>query len=69
MIMFLQNVSGGIDAGLAWKQVAQGSVVYVDFGITRGMQYGIDAARNAGLNVEYRYIYEQGPLTHRKVFA
>ncbi len=59
----------GIDAGLAWKKVAQGSVVYVDFGITRGMQYGIDAARSAGLGVEFRYIYEYGPLTHRKVFV
>lgn len=59
----------GIDAGLAWKQVAQGSVVYVDFGITRGMQYGIDAAREAGLQVEYRYIYEYGKLTHQKVFV
>lgn len=58
----------GIDAGLAWKQVAQGSVVYVDFGITRGMQYGIDAARNAGLDVEFRYIYECGSLTHKQVF-
>lgn len=58
----------GIDAGLAWKQVAQGSVVYVDFGITRGMQYGIDAAREAGLQVEYRYIYEPGYLTHKKLY-
>lgn len=58
----------GIDAGLAWKKVAQGSVVYVDFGITRGMQYGIDAARTAGLNVEFRYIHKPGPLTHRQVF-
>lgn len=58
----------GIDAGLSWKQVAQGSVVYVDFGITRGMQYGIDAARAAGLSVEFRYIYKYGALTHSRVF-
>lgn len=59
----------GIDAGLAWKKVANGSVVYVDFGITRGMHYGIEAAKAAGLEVEYRYIYDYGPLTHRRVFV
>ena len=44
----------GIDAGLAWKEVADASVVYTDFGISRGMQYGIDAATKAGIPVEYR---------------
>lgn len=47
----------GINAGLAWKQVAQGSVVYVDFGVSKGMEYGIQAAIEAGLPVEYRRIY------------
>ncbi len=46
----------GIDAGLAWKTVAEASVVYTDRGITRGMQYGIDAANAAGLPVEFRSI-------------
>lgn len=44
----------GIDAGLAWKAVAHASVVYTDKGITHGMEYGIAAARNAGLDVEMR---------------
>jgi hypothetical protein len=44
----------GIDAGLAWKTVAQGSVVYTDRGITKGMEYGIQAAKDAGLEVEMR---------------
>jgi hypothetical protein len=44
----------GIDAGLTWKSVADGSVVYVDLGISRGMQYGIDAAKTTGLPVELR---------------
>lgn len=44
----------GIDAGLAWRAVADGSVVYTDLGITRGMQYGIEAAIAAGRTVEYR---------------
>lgn len=46
----------GIDAGLAWRAVAQGSVVYADHGITRGMKYGIASARAAGLAVEIRYL-------------
>ncbi|WGL32540.1 hypothetical protein Arash_gp89c [Salmonella phage Arash] len=49
--------SWGIDAGLAWKTVAQGSVVYVDHGISRGMEYGIAAAREQGLTVELRSLY------------
>lgn len=44
----------GIDAGLAWRFVSDGTVVYTDFGISRGMQYGIDAATSAGKPVEYR---------------
>ena len=46
----------GIDAGLAWRAVAEASVVYTDHGITRGMEYGITAAENAGITVEYRKI-------------
>jgi hypothetical protein len=48
----------GIDAGLAWRSVAHGSVVYTDMGITKGMQYGIDAALAAGRTVEYRSLTE-----------
>jgi hypothetical protein len=44
----------GIDAGLAWLRVAEASVVYIDHGISRGMEYGIAAAKNAGVRVEYR---------------
>jgi len=49
----------GIDAGLAWKVVAQASVVYADLGITKGMQYGIDQAKEQGLEVETRYIFNK----------
>jgi hypothetical protein len=38
------------------RRVAEASVVYADLGITRGMQYGIDAAEEAGIPVEYRRI-------------
>lgn len=44
----------GIEAGLSWRFVAHGSVVYTDCGISKGMQYGIKAAEDAGLSVEYR---------------
>lgn len=46
----------GIDAGLAWRAVAEASVVYTDLGISRGMEYGIAAATAAGNPVEYRTI-------------
>lgn len=50
----------GIDAGLAWRRVADASVVYTDFGISRGMQYGIEAAQRAGRPVEYRRLRDAG---------
>lgn len=46
----------GIDAGLAWLSVADASVVYTDRGVSAGMEYGIAAARGAGVPVEYRSI-------------
>jgi hypothetical protein len=49
----------GIEAGLAWREVAHGSVVYADRGISKGMQYGIDAATAAGRSVEIRYLGHQ----------
>lgn len=47
----------GIDAGLAWRAVAQASVVYTDRGTSSGMRYGIKAALAAGVPVEYRTLY------------
>jgi hypothetical protein len=46
----------GIDAGLAWRTVAEASVVYEDLGVSPGMQYGIAAAAAAGLVIETRRI-------------
>jgi len=46
----------GIAAGLAWRSVATGTVVYADRGISCGMEHGIAAARAAGLAVEIRYL-------------
>jgi hypothetical protein len=44
----------GIDAGLAWRTVAEATVVYTDFGISRGMKFGIDKAIASGKTIEYR---------------
>lgn len=49
----------GIDAGLAWRSVADATVVYTDLGISTGMKYGIAAATDAGRPVEYRSIGER----------
>lgn len=35
----------GINAGLAWKEVADLQVFYVDYGISKGMQYAMDYAK------------------------
>lgn len=49
----------GIDAGLAWRAVAEASVVYVDRGISKGMEYGMAAAKEAGMPVEIRSIGDE----------
>lgn len=46
----------GIAAGLAWRRVAEKSVVYIDRGISNGMRIGIQTAVNANIPVEYRTI-------------
>lgn len=44
----------GIDAGLAWREKSDGTVVYNDFGCSRGMLYGIERAEQSGKTVEIR---------------
>jgi len=46
----------GIDAGLIWGAGADMTVVYTDYGISRGMQYGIDRAIKENRPIEYREI-------------
>lgn len=46
----------GIAAGLAWRKVAEKSVVYTDYGISDGMHLGIDAARQSKIEIVYRQI-------------
>ena len=44
----------GIDAGFAWRKVADYTVVYTGLGISRGMQQGIDHAKKLHHKIEYR---------------
>ena len=48
----------GIEAGLAWSSVAEATVVYDDLGLSRGMQYGIDRAKQDGRPIEFRQLPE-----------
>ena len=48
----------GIDAGLAWRTKAEASIVYTDLGISKGMEYGIKAAKDSGIPVEFRTLEE-----------
>lgn len=44
----------GIRAGFAWRMRAEMTVVYLDLGVTEGMQRGIDHAQKCNSTVEYR---------------
>lgn len=44
----------GIEAGFEWRSFAEATVVYVDFGISKGMQFGIEHAKRQGRPIEYR---------------
>jgi hypothetical protein len=48
----------GIRAGLAWAALADAVVIYIDRGISRGMQIAIDDAAVARRIVEYRRLSE-----------
>lgn len=52
----------GIEAGFLWGECADKVVVYTDYGITEGMQKGIDHAEKLGTPVEYRGIYDEEPI-------
>jgi hypothetical protein len=49
-----QERQWGIDAGLAWGDKAETTVLYIDRGISRGMEYGIANAERAGRPIERR---------------
>jgi hypothetical protein len=54
----------GLEAGLAWREAAEATVVYVDRGVSSGMSYGISMAREAGRPVEFRSI-ERAVMSRR----
>jgi hypothetical protein len=47
----------GIDAGLAWKNVTEKHVFYIDYGYSRGMEYAKQYATDNGIEVEERKLY------------
>lgn len=47
----------GIDAGLAWKEVADKQVFYIDYGMSQGMLYAMEFAKEHNIPFELRKIY------------
>ncbi len=47
----------GIVAGLEWGKAAKLTVVYEDYGISMGMEYGIANAEQAQRPIEYRKLW------------
>lgn len=52
----------GMEAAFAWYPGAELCVVYRDFGISNGMQAGIDLAMSYGLQIDYRSLRGRGVL-------
>lgn len=46
----------GIDAGLIWKFVADKHVFYIDYGMSRGMDYALETAKKNNIEIEFRKI-------------
>lgn len=46
----------GMEAGLLWCKGADLSAVYTDYGMSKGMEYGIERAKKEGRPVEIREI-------------
>ena len=47
----------GINAGLAWKEVAELHVFYIDYGYSRGMEYAKQYATENNIPIEERRLY------------
>lgn len=48
--------NAGIEAGLAWLEVAEAHIFYGDFGMSKGMMIAYDRAMQSGKKIETRYI-------------
>lgn len=49
----------GINAGLAWSEVADIVAVYTDLGISKGMEYAIEDHKKNGRIIEYRKLINE----------
>jgi hypothetical protein len=56
----------GIDAGLEITKDFDLTAVYSDFGISKGMTYGIDRAKKIGRSIEYRVLGENWEKEYEK---
>jgi hypothetical protein len=48
--------AAGINAGLKWKEVADLQVFYTDYGMSKGMEYGLAYAKEQNIPFEIRNI-------------
>ena len=48
----------GINAGLAWLEVADLHVFYIDYGMSKGMECARRFSMGSGVKVEYRKLVE-----------
>ena len=48
----------GINAGLAWKEVAEKHIFYIDFGMSKGMEYALLQAKQNDKPIEFRKIMQ-----------
>ena len=46
----------GINAGLKWKELADKQVFYIDYGMSTGMEYGLNYAKEHNVPFEIRKI-------------
>lgn len=54
----LEERMWGIDAGLAWKEVAEKHVFYIDYGMSNGMEYAKKYATDNNIPFETRKILD-----------
>ncbi len=52
----------GIEAGFAWRTIADATVVYTNLGISMGMNFGIQHAKDNGVPIFYRKLPEDWDL-------
>lgn len=52
----------GMEVGLLWCKGADLTAVYTDYGISKGMEYGIERAKQEGRPIEYREIGKNDDL-------